>query len=472
LVNQTKVDGLKMTIKNVKMHAEEANESKSSLKINIKVPPTNKNNEDDFDEPPTPRIKKENRKRKAPADVDDYLKGKPQKKDRKRIDPLVALSTLLENILTKLKNMRESEFFRRPVNTRKVADYNNVIENPMDLRTMRDNLNKRVYQSTDDFMEHIELIASNALMYNGADHIITHNANKMKIFVKEQFKLMEDKILRLEKEINPLIDDDDQVAFTNILKEIVAKLYNNKQELAAKFHIPVPRSQTDYYEKISEPMDLGTIRKNVKNHKYSDRQLFLKHVELLLRNSIEYYGSDHAYTEIAKWMVDKCRSVIESRSQQIEQLEVGIIARSKIAQDEDMNDVDTNTEFNDDVENDIMNISLSEDEATNMPIDQMTDENETQFNQNDMDILGEALQQAEHMGGEQTSNNADLFDDLYMSSDEEDNNLQEIQSNDQNNSEEMMQDMDYMQDYETNDYTAEESNSYSNNLSESSDNDF
>ena len=40
---------------------------------------------------------------------------------------------------------------------------------------------------------------------------------------------------------------------------------------AAKFHIPVPRSQTDYYEKISEPMDLGTIRKNVKNHKYSDR---------------------------------------------------------------------------------------------------------------------------------------------------------------------------------------------------------
>ena len=64
-------------------------------------------------------------------------------------------------------------------------------------------------------------------------------------------------------------------------------------------------------------------------------------MELLLRNSIEYYGSDHAYTEIAKWMVDKCRSVIESRSQQIEQLEVGIIARSKIAQDEDMNDVDT-----------------------------------------------------------------------------------------------------------------------------------
>ena len=48
---------------------------------------------------------------------------------------------------------------------------------------------------------------------------------------------MEDKILRLEKEINPLIDDDDQVAFTNILKEIVAKLYNNKQELVRFFHI-------------------------------------------------------------------------------------------------------------------------------------------------------------------------------------------------------------------------------------------
>jgi len=405
------------------------------------------------------------------------LKGRPQKKDRQRVDPLVALSTLLETILTNLKNMRESEFFRRPVNTRKVADYSNVIENPMDLRTMRNNLNNKVYQSTDDFMEHIELIASNALMYNGADHIITHNANKMKIFVKEQLKLKEDKILRLEKEINPLIDDDDQVAFSNILKEIVAKLYNNKQELAAKFHIPVPRSQTDYYERISEPMDLGTIRKNVKNHKYSDRQLFLKHVELLLRNSIEYYGSDHAYTEIAQWMVDKCRKTIENKSQQIEQLEVGIIARSKIAQDEDMNDMDTNTEFND--ENDIMNISLSEDgSTTTMPIDQLIEDNETQsFNQNNMDILGKAMEQmeqsVEHMEGEQTSNNADLFDDLYMSSDEDDQNFnqQEFQTNEENNSEEIIQETGYMQEYETNDYTAEESR-YSNNLSESSDNDF
>ena len=32
-------------------------------------------------------------------------------------------------------------------------------------------------------------------------------------------------------------------------------------------------------------------------------------------------------------------------------------------------------------------------------------------------------QNVEHMEGEQTSNNADLFDDLYMSSDEDDQNF-------------------------------------------------
>lgn len=73
----------------------------------------------------------------------------------------------------------------------------------------------------------------------------------------------EEKLMKLEKVINPLLDDDDQVALSFILENIVEKLKKVPESWA--FMKPVDkRAVKDYYDVVKEPMDLGTISDNVK----------------------------------------------------------------------------------------------------------------------------------------------------------------------------------------------------------------
>lgn len=74
----------------------------------------------------------------------------------------------------------------------------------------------------------------------------------------------EERLMRLEKAINPLLDDNDQVAFTFILDNVV----NNKLKIMAEswpFAKPVNRKVVkDYYVIVKEPMDLETIERKVR----------------------------------------------------------------------------------------------------------------------------------------------------------------------------------------------------------------
>ena len=95
---------------------------------------------------------------------------------------------------------------------------------------------------------------------------------------------MEDKLMRLEKAINPLLDDDDQVAFSFILDQLLTQKMMAIQD-SWPFHNPVNRKFVpDYYDVIERPMDLGTIRKNVQKHLYQNRGQFMEHVELIVSN--------------------------------------------------------------------------------------------------------------------------------------------------------------------------------------------
>lgn len=69
--------------------------------------------------------------------------------------------------------------------------------------------------------------------------------------------------MRLEKAINPLLDDNDQVAFTFILDNVLnAKLKTMSESWP--FLKPVNKKLVkDYYNIVKRPMDLETITKKV-----------------------------------------------------------------------------------------------------------------------------------------------------------------------------------------------------------------
>lgn len=101
-------------------------------------------------------------------------------------------------------------------------------------------------------------------MSAGAKSSLTVAARRMLGVCVERLAEKEDKLMRLEKAINPLLDDDDQVALTFILENVV----NNKLKAMAEswpFVKPVNKKLVkDYYVIVKHPMDLETISKKVK----------------------------------------------------------------------------------------------------------------------------------------------------------------------------------------------------------------
>lgn len=60
------------------------------------------------------------------------------------------------------------------------------------------------------------------------------------------------------------------------------------------FHTPVnAKVVKDYYKIITRPMDLQTLRENVRKRLYPSREEFREHLELIVKNSATYNGKNH-----------------------------------------------------------------------------------------------------------------------------------------------------------------------------------
>ena len=67
------------------------------------------------------------------------------------------------------------------------------------------------YHSREDFLQDVSLIVENSIIYNGEDDYLTKNAKKVLGVIIDRFAENEEKLMKLEKDINPLLDDDSQV---------------------------------------------------------------------------------------------------------------------------------------------------------------------------------------------------------------------------------------------------------------------
>uniref|UniRef100_H3D2K4 Transcription initiation factor TFIID subunit n=1 Tax=Tetraodon nigroviridis TaxID=99883 RepID=H3D2K4_TETNG len=265
----------------------------------------------------------------------DYL-NKPHKAiHRRRTDPMVTLSSVLESIINDMRDHPNTYPFHTPVNAKVVKDYYKIITRPMDLQTLRENVRKRLYPSREEFREAVEVIVKNSATYNGpgAKHPITQVAQSMLDLCDNKLKEKEDRLVRLEKAINPLLDDDDQVAFSFILDNIVTQKMMAVPD-SWPFHHPVNKKFVpDYYKVIVNPMDLENIRKNISKHKYQNRDVFLSDVSLIHTNSIKYNGPDSPYTKTALDIVSVCKQTLEEYDEHLTQLEKDISTAKEAALD-------------------------------------------------------------------------------------------------------------------------------------------
>ncbi|XP_053398607.1 transcription initiation factor TFIID subunit 1-like isoform X2 [Mercenaria mercenaria] len=260
----------------------------------------------------------------------DYLKKPRQSANRRRADPVVTMSSIFEQVLNEMRDMPNTHPFLYPVSAKNVPDYFKIVKEPMDLQHIRENLRAKKYKSREDFLLDVNLIMKNSSLYNGPKSTLTMTAQSMLDHCLRRLAEKEDKLMRLEKAINPLLDDNDQVAFSFILENILnrIKLVDNTWP----FQNPVNKKIIkDYYDVIEQPMDLASILKKIQSHQYQSKEGFIGDIQLILDNSIRYNGKDHAFTTTAKKMLDVCRSAIQENDETITQLEKDIRAAQEAA---------------------------------------------------------------------------------------------------------------------------------------------
>jgi hypothetical protein len=84
-------------------------------------------------------------------------------------------------------------------------------------------------------------------------------------------------------------------------KKLLSKLW--KANSAWIFHDPVDADKLeipDYYEVVTEPMDLGTIKNKLNMNKYRQVQEFIDDVHLIFGNCIKYNGEDSSVGKMCK----------------------------------------------------------------------------------------------------------------------------------------------------------------------------
>ena len=101
-------------------------------------------------------------------------------------------------LLLKLNSKKESEFFREPVNWEnlRLFDYPKIIKNPMDLQTVKTNLDGFKYTNETEVVADIRLIFLNAMTYNSPGSRVYVHAKSLSDFFESNcstiFKNMED----------------------------------------------------------------------------------------------------------------------------------------------------------------------------------------------------------------------------------------------------------------------------------------
>lgn len=271
------------------------------------------------------------KRRKAGTTIHcDYLKKPRQSANRRRADPVVTLSTIFEQVLNEMRDMPNTHPFLAPVSAKAVPDYGKIIKQPMDLQTIREKLRSKTYRSREEFLLDVDLIVKNSQLYNGPKSTLTMTAQSMLDHCLRRLAEKEDKLMRLEKAINPLLDDDDQVALSFILENIVNQL--KAVENAWPFINPVNKKFIkDYYEVIETPMDLSTISNKIQKHMYQNREAFVQDVRLIHQNSIKYNGPTSNITGTSKKLVEVCEAAILEHDETLTQLEKDISAAQEAA---------------------------------------------------------------------------------------------------------------------------------------------
>ncbi|KAL7075218.1 hypothetical protein ACQ4LE_005631 [Meloidogyne hapla] len=111
----------------------------------------------------------------------------PKPKERPKLEDLSPFQLFCDNILRKLVMKDPEGYFANPVSDEEAPDYKKFIQNPMAFATIRDKIEQDEYPKIFDFRSDVELIVSNAQLYNAEGSLFYLAATKLSTLIKYYF---------------------------------------------------------------------------------------------------------------------------------------------------------------------------------------------------------------------------------------------------------------------------------------------
>lgn len=94
-----------------------------------------------------------------------------------------------------------------------------------------------------------------------------------------------------------------------------------RRPASGPFHKPVNRRQYPrYYEVISNPIDLSTIREKIQKYAYSNTDVFLRDFELMKNNALRFNGPESSVTKEAVAIYEQVKSEIADNRAEFDEM--------------------------------------------------------------------------------------------------------------------------------------------------------
>lgn len=209
-------------------------------------------------------------------------------------------------ILTRLKRNSNAGPFLKPVDpvALGIPDYPERIKHPMDLSTIRHNLDSGAYGGPEDFHRDMKLMFDNCYTYNAAGTVVHEMGRDLqKVFDGYYGEIPTEVVKKARQGGSPRLAEKGKRPAArgsaeermsgedfSFCSETLAELEKAKHRKCTwPFSAPVSEKDAPgYFDVVKTPMDLGTIRKKLDAKSYGSSQEFASDLELIVENCYKF----------------------------------------------------------------------------------------------------------------------------------------------------------------------------------------
>ena len=218
-------------------------------------------------------------------------------------DPLWRLYNGVRNFTTE-RGVEICEAFMALPSKRELPDYYQSITNPISMNMIKKKIRTGDYSTVQQLAEDLDLMFNNCKSYNRQESKLWKDANKLQKVMATKLQEISDGVVTEEASDRT----SSPRAAVDSLKKRLKALYNSIfhwanadgiQPIGVFMEIPSKKDYPDYYEIISEPIDMNIIENKIKTNQYKSEDEMISDCKLMFSNCRMYNEEGSAIYEDA-----------------------------------------------------------------------------------------------------------------------------------------------------------------------------